>query len=234
MKNNTLTDETLDKLLIEYMPKANMLLEQLEEERDKDLAPHVFSRRYKRSMKRIIKEYSRTPFQKNLVKLRKYAAAILIILVLTNGILISTVEGYRERIFEVITNIYEKFTSIVIDVEDPIDREDMELNFIEPSYIPEGFELINDMQTAITRIMHYMNDNKIILIEQSIITSGELRIDTEDTMIKEINVNNQIIKYSINKGMLIGYWNDNKFSYLINSDVSFEEFIKILEGIIKK
>ncbi|NLY47224.1 MAG: hypothetical protein GX053_14730, partial [Tissierella sp.] len=105
MRNDTLTDETLDKLLIEYMPKANMLLEQLEEERDKDLEPHVFSSRYKRSIKRKKKEYSRTPFQKKLVKLRKYAAVILIIFTLTNGVLIATAQGYREMVFKVITNI---------------------------------------------------------------------------------------------------------------------------------
>lgn len=234
MKNDTLTGETLDKLLFEYMPKANMLLEQLEEERNKDLEPHVFSRQYKRNMKRIIKEYSRTPFQKSLVKLRKYAAVILIFLALTNGVLISTVEGYRERVFEVITNIYEKFTSIIIEVEEPINIDETELNFIKPSYIPDGFEIVDDMQMDIGRKIYYMNESHIITFKQNIITNEEIRLDTEGAVIDQMEINNQIIKYFLNKGIYNAQWFDEKYRYSINAEVSFEEFIKIIEGIIKK
>lgn len=235
MKNDILSDEAIDKILIEYMPKTNILLDQLEEERDKDLVPHVFSRGYKRNIKRIIKEYSRTPFQKRLFKLRRYVAVILALFILTNGVLIATAEGYRERVFNAITNIYEKFTSIVIDVEEPLDTKNMELNFIKPSYIPDGFQVIDDMRTGIARTIDYMNeDYSLLMFNQSIITSGELRLDTEDTIIKEIKVNNQTIEYFFNKDTCIGYWNDSKYRYLVSAEVSFEEFVKILEGIIKK
>ena len=232
MKNNALTDEALDQLLIEYMPKANILLDQLEEEKDKDLEPHIFSRRYKRNMKRIIKEYSRTPFQNKLVKLRRYAAVILIIFTLTNGVLIATAQGYREIVFKVITNIYDRYTSIVTEVENPMERMDMELNFIEPSYIPEGFVLIDDMQTDIERMIYYMNEDKLITFSHGIIANSERKIDTEGTSIKEIEVNNKIINYVFNKEMYIAYWFDGGYEYSVNAEVSFEDFIKIIEGIL--
>jgi len=73
------------------MPKANILLDQLEEKRDKNVAPHVFSSRYKRNMKKIIKEYSRTPMQKKLAALYKYAAVVLVTFILANSLLIATV-----------------------------------------------------------------------------------------------------------------------------------------------
>lgn len=234
MKNDILTDEALDKLLIEYMPKANIILDQLEEERDKDLEPHIFSRRYKRNIKRLIKEYNRTPFQKKLIKLRKYAAAILIFLFLTNGILITTVEGYRQRVFEVITNVYEKFTSIIIDVEEPLNIEEIELNFIEPPYIPDGFELIDDMQTDIERIVYYMNEDKIIIFTQSIVASKETKIDTEDTLGEVLEINDYKIKYSFNKDIYNADWYDDKYTYSITAEVSFDEFVNIIEGLIKK
>lgn len=230
MQNNVLTDEALDKLLIEYMPKADILLEQLEEERDKDTEPHVFSKRYRRKMKKIIKEYSRTPMQKRLVNLCKYAAVILILFILTNSILIVTVQAYREKVFETIITVYEKFTSIVIEVEESSNEG---LSFTQPSYIPDGFKVINDIQIDITRKIDYMNDNKIMVFKQSIIKSGEIRIDAEGTSFEEMEVNNQIIKYVFNKDMYIAHWTDNNFSYIINAEVSFEEFIKIIEGIIK-
>ena len=232
MKEEVLTDEELDRLLIEYMPKANILLEQLEEERDKNMTPHVFSKHYRKNMKKIIKEYSRSPIQKQFATLGKYAAGILILIILTNSVLIISVEAYRENFFETMTNAYKKFTSIIIEVEKPSDDN---LNFIEPSYIPEGFELISDMQTDITMKIDYINnDDKIIVYRQSIITSGETRIDTENTLVEEIEIQNQKITYSFNKDAYNAYWNDNKFIYSIIAEVSFEEFVKIIEGIIKK
>ena len=233
MKDENLTDEELDSLLIEYMPKANILLEQLEEERDKNMDSHVFSKHYRRNMKKIIKEYSKSPIQKQFATLGKYVAGILILIILINSGFIVSVEAYRENFFKIITNTYKKFTSIIIEVEKPSD--DDSLNFIEPSYIPEGFELISDMQTDITRKIDYTNsDNQIITFKQSTITSKEIRIDTEDTSMAEITINNSAINYILNKGAYNAYWNDNKFIYSIIAEVSFEEFVKIIEGIIKK
>ena len=133
--------------------------------------------------------------------------------------------------YEIINTVYEKFTSIVTEVEEvPFDEE---MIFIQPSYIPEGFDLVGDMQTDITRKIDYINENKIIEFKQSIITSGETQIDTENTSIKEMEINKHIIKYYLNKGMYNAYWNDNKFTYSITAEVSFEELINIIEGIQK-
>lgn len=234
MKDEFITDEALDQLLFEYMPKANTLLDQLEEERDKDIDSHIFSSRYKRNMKKIIKEYTRTPFQKKLANLRKYAAIILIIFILANGMLIATAQEYREMIFRIITNIYEEFTSIKIKVEGPMDIEDLELNFIEPTYIPDGFEIVDDIQSDISRTIVYMKDNNIIVFRHGLIVDGEMKIDTEGTSIKEMEVNNQMISYVFNKGMYLAHWFDDVYMYTIDAEVSFDEFSMILEGIIKK
>ena len=224
-----LTDEKLEKILYEYMPKANTLLDQLEEERDKELAPHIFSKDYKNNMEKVIKYYTRTPMQRKFGTLRRYVAGFLILFMLTNSLLFVTAQEYRERFFEMINTVYDKFTSIVIEVEErPFDEE---VSFIQPSYIPEGFDLISDMQTDITRKMDYINENKIIEFKQSIITSGETKIDTEKTSIKEMKINENTIKYYLNKGIYNAYWNDNKFSYSITAEVSFEELTKIIEGI---
>lgn len=233
MQNEILTDEALGKLLYEYMPKANILLDILEEERDKDKEPHVFSKRYNKNMKKIIKEYSRTPMQEKFATIRKYVATILIIFILVNGILIATAEGYRENFFKIITTVYEKFTSIITEVEDEHFYE--ELNFIEPTYIPDGFKVVNYIETEITRKIDYRNDyNDIIVFMQGIITSEEIRIDSEGTSIEEMKISNQVVSYVFNKGIYNGFWNDEQYSYSITAMVSYEEFVKIIEGVLNK
>ncbi|NYB75648.1 DUF4367 domain-containing protein [Sedimentibacter hydroxybenzoicus DSM 7310] len=227
-----ITDEELDILLTEHMPKANKLLNQLEEERDKDITSHVFSESYKKRMKKIIKEYSRTPAQIKFAAFRKYAAAALIIFILANSFLIITVEAYRTRVFKIITTIYDTFTSIITETDDVPFNEAPE--FTEPSYVPDGFEVINNINTGITRKIDYKNRERILVYKQSVLTSSELRIDTEGTEIKEIKIGNHIINYVFNKGMYNAYWFDNEYSYLITGEISFEELLKVIESVVQK
>ncbi len=230
MKN--ITDEELDILLTEHMPKANMLLNRLEEERYKDMTPHIFSEEYKKRMKKVIKEYSRTPAQIKFAAFRKYAAAVLIIFILTNSFLVVTVEAYRTRVFKIITTIYNTFTSIITETDDVPFNESPE--FTEPSYVPDGFEVINIINTGITRKIDYKNRERILIYKQSALTSSELRIDTEGTEIKEIKVGKYNINYVFNKGMYNAYWFDHEYSYLISGEISFEELIKIIESVVQK
>lgn len=232
MQYKYLTDEELDLLLIEHMPQANMLLDRLEEERDKDVTLHVFSSEYKKKMKRIIKEYSSTPAQIKFATFRKYAAAVLIIFILTSSFLIVTVEAYRTRVFKIITTIYDTFTSIITETDNVPFNEAPE--FIIPSYIPEGFEIINERQSDISIKIDYANDNKILVYKQGIIANSELRIDTEGTKIENIIIKGYSVNYVFNKGMYNAYWFDNEYSYLIAGEISFEELLKVIEGVIQK
>ena len=230
MKDKTLSDEALDELLYEYMPKANIILDQLEEERDKDIVPHVFSEQYNKKMGKLIKEYSGSSVQKKFATFRKFVAGFVILFILTNGILFATAEGYREKFFKIITTIYEKYTSIKIEVEGPAIEG---LSFTEPSYIPDGFEIIKDRQGDISRVIQYMNDDRIIVFNQGILTNAEIQIDTEGAIIEDMEVNGQLITYVFNKDMYIAYWTDNEFSYIINAEVSYEEFVRVVEGVTK-
>ncbi len=232
MQRKALTDEELDRLLAVHMPKANALLDSLEEERYKDMAPHIFSEDYKKNMKRIMKEYSMTSKQRKFKIFRKYAAAVLVIFILINGFLIVTVEAYRAKIYKIITTIYNTHTSIITETDDSPINENPE--FSEPSYIPDGFEVINQSSSDISRIIDYANGDRIIVFKQSIIANSELGIDTEDTKMEELEIDKYNIKYVFNKGMYNAYWFDNEYRYLITGEISFEELVKIIESIIQK
>lgn len=247
MKNKDLTDEELDRMLTEYMPKANILLDQLEEERCKDISSHVFSKRYKKNMRKLLKEHGRTPNQRKFIKISKYIVASLIVLVLINSTLIASVEAYREAIIKTVVNNKKVINAIIESnvikkeqdgvivtiIERKLKQEVIELNFVEPSYVPKGFESKNDKQDDIKRKIEYINGEKTIVYIQSIIGKEEIIIDREDLLTKKKKINNKTIYYAQNKGIYKVSWNDNKFNYSIVAEVSFEELIKIIEGIQK-
>lgn len=254
MRNKDLTDEELDRMLTEYMPKANILLDQLEEERCKDISPHIFSKGYKKNMRKLLKEHGRTPNQKIFAALSRSIAVILIVLVLINSILIVSVEAYREEIVkkmvsgykEIIPKIQETIViremtvkdikdqkQVTITIREQEKRPMIELDFVEPSYIPKGFESISNVQDDIKRKIEYINGEKTIVYIQSIIGREEILVDREDLLTKKKKVNNKTIYYTKSKGIYKVSWDDNKFNYSIVAQVPFEELIKIVEGVQK-
>lgn len=243
MKNKVLTDEDLDRLFTEYMPKANLLLDQLEEERDRDIASHVFSKHYQKNIKKIIKEYNRKPNQRKIIKASKYIAASLIVLALINSIPIVSVEAYRETLIKKVVKSYRAViqttwktenrngsTIYIMEskVKDPVI---IELDFIEPSYIPEGFESISEIQDDIKRKIEYIHGDKTIVYTQSILGNQEIIVYRNDLSTKKKKISDKTIYYTEDKGIYKVSWNDNDFNYSIIADVSFEELIKIVEGI---
>lgn len=253
MKNKDLTDEELDRMLTEYMPKANILLDQLEEEKCKDISSHVFSKHYKKNMRKLLKEHGRTPNQKRFVALSKSIAVILIVLALINSILIVSVEAYREEIVKKMVSGYKEIIPIIqetiviremtvkdikqnkvtITIKEQEKKPMIELDFVEPSYIPKGFESISNIQDDIKRKIEYINGEKTIVYIQSIIGKEETIIDREDLLTKKKKINNKTIYYAQNKGIYKVSWDDSKFNYSIIAEVPFEELIKIVEGIQK-
>lgn len=245
MKDKVLTDDDLDRLLTEYMPKANILLDQLEEERDKDMGPHFFSKHYQKNMKKIIKEHNRRPARRKNLKVSKYIAASLIVFALINSILIVSVEAYRETVIKKVVKSYRAViqttwktenrngsTIYVMErkVEEPVI---IELDFIEPSYIPEGFESISDTQNDIKRKIEYMHGDKSIVYTQSILGNQEIIVYRNDLSTKKKKISDKTIYYTEDKGIYKVSWNENEFNYSIIADVSFEELINIIEGIQK-
>lgn len=234
MENKFLTEEELDELLIKHMPRANEILDRLEEERDKNQPPHVFSTRHERSINKIIKKYNKGYYQNRYTHLLKYAAVILVTFILANSLLIVTVQAYRESLIRIITTVYKTFTSIVIDGENISDVSDAKIRFSEPSYIPDGFKILSYIETGTTRKINYVNDERIIVFMQKTTTAEEILIDTEGTEIKEIEINKIKVKYVFNKGMYYAYWYESEFGCSVNAEVSFDELTKIIKGIIKK
>lgn len=193
---------------------------------------YSFSRRFLRKMNALMKYERRSSFGRFATQFGRIVAAVLVVVIMLNTVLVVSVEAYRERFFEIVRTVTEKFTSFFVEVDD--DAPVTELVPIEPPYIPEGFELIEQFSDAISHTVIYLNeDGQEIYYEQVIITDGEHRIDTEDASVEVVEIENCTAYVVVKNGTTQILWIDGSCRFQIISNTDYETVIAIAEKIIK-
>lgn len=102
-----------DSQLYKYVPKAEKLwLSWLPT--DEEIPEHIFSKRFERKMKRLIRNQRRTPrIRKIFLTAKRITAAVLVLTMLSfSGLM--TVEAYREKFIEMITEVMDDLTHFKI------------------------------------------------------------------------------------------------------------------------
>lgn len=219
-----------DDFLYKHMRKAEIkMLDSLPKEEE---LSHKFSKDFEKKMDKLIKEQKRTPFKRSFVVYGKRAAAIFFIIASVSFATTMSVEAYRIKFFEVITEVWEEFTSITFKSEKDI--SDSKLVPIRSDYIPKGFSIVEEELSDYINLTVYTNSNNIeIIYEQSLISDGEIILDTEGAEVKTIIIENQEINYFSNKGVNQVYWNDDNYTYAFISSIDMEGLFRMTKSILK-
>lgn len=143
-----------DEFLYTHMAQAeNLMLDQIPPERE---LKHHFSRRFRRKMRALIRYERRTPRMRKAVHCMKVAAAAFaVILSLTFGAFMS-VEASRTRIIEIITRVLSDATSVRISVDNGAPSDKI-LRPVTPTYVPEGYGVLDEQIYDTSQIIIYNN-----------------------------------------------------------------------------
>nr|WP_300002916.1 DUF4367 domain-containing protein [Tissierella sp.] len=219
-----------DEFLSEHIRKLEIkTLDELPKEEDLN---HNFSKAFEDKMNKLIKEEKQSFFIRNFNRYGKRAAAILIIALSVSFLVTMSVEAYREKFFQVITDVKKEFTSVRIESDDEI--VDRILKPINPGYIPEGFTILEEnLNDYVNRTIYSNANDEEIIYEQRIISNGETIFDTEGVEVKTMEINNQEINFFTNKGVSQIYWNDDLDMYRLSSTIEQDKLIKVAKSIIK-
>ena len=218
-----------DDFLYDHMESVeNIILESLPKEDD---LSQKFSKRFERKMNKLIIRERKSPFIKSFINYSKKAAIILFVFISITFATTMSVEAYRVRIFEVVIEIWEEFTSIIFRSKENID--DGKLIPINSTYIPHGFTIIEEDTNHYEHFIYWENDYGIeIMFEQAKITSNAIISDTEGIKVEKIFIEEQEVIYFTNKNVHQLYWNDSNYIYTIVSAYDKKELIKMAESII--
>lgn len=198
-------------------------------------------------------EYLPQTTSRHVRKLRplKYLMTASVAVCMTIAVSISALAmspDLRNMLWSVFTTTNEKATDFKLSYseneESLASETSTELTDFEVSWLPQGFELINNTNFPDNYIAYKFSDKNDNTIEISRMTGDNsvLSIDTEDAVISEANINGQHATISENldeagKNQIIITWadkNDGTFYEVAAHGVSESEVLRVANNITDK
>ena len=217
-----------DEMLREAVIKADMCeLEALPAEHEIE---HEFSKRFERRMRKLIrrsKTGSREADRVVFLRRRAVALAAAIVILLATAMSVSAV---RVAVFEFITEVYKKFTHMFFEENQSSNDAAGEFIVRRPSFIPEGFELV-DEKTAGPVLLVYEKGANYISYSQQRLEDVSADINTEGAELEGLEFEGCPAKYYSNQGLQNLLWYDDEYLYMVSSTLDREAVFRVAESV---
>lgn len=199
-------------------------------------ATYTLSPEFYRKMDKILRAQEKVMRKYNIIRILKYAAIIVLMI----GTLALTNSDVRAKIKEIFFEMFDEyavmtFNSDSVNVITSLEDLDFELG-----YVPDGFELVEEIKDSNMIKFYYKNNEDEVLIIKHILTSNmdnEFKTDNNEMTFELINVDGEFEGYfrsseNNNKENSLIYYNSELGFYVnIRSILSKEDLIKIAENI---
>jgi len=195
-----------------------------------------------KKMREIIDNYSentncrksRKAFKKALPKV----AAILAVIFIITTIFVANAEAIKIKVLNLMMEKTEKYTSVDIKEESDILKntsraipQDWE-GLYAPTYIPEGFRIIEAKSYNKISSIAYLNDaGQTILFEERAREISNLRVDTEDTNAVPIEIKGFEGLLTEKNDITKIIWYNDDFLFSLMSKIDKNELMKIAESV---
>lgn len=225
MKQLSVTDEWL----YQYMPVVDeAIIRELEDNTDYE---YQFTGKFERRMRKLMRHEAH-PWVGTFFRLSKKAAVLLVCAVSILFVMTMSVEARRVRFFETVKTILED--SMVYSYFTELDQGTMQ--YVEPGYIPEGYqEIERDVSERWLGIIYSNQNEELITWDQMMVQDGEeLIVDTEydQQITKEVNGKNIII-WRRSDETVIAYCEYGKYAYLLIADnLGIDEVCMVFKNTI--
>jgi len=214
-------------MLREAVIKADMCeLEALPAEHEIE---HEFSKRFEQRMRKLIRRSKAGSRAGRVVFLRRRAVALAaaIAILLATAMSVSAV---RAAVFEFITEMYEKFTHMLFEESQSSNDAADEFIVRRPSFIPEGFELV-DEKTAGPVLLVYEKGANYISYSQQRLEDVSVDINTEGAELEELEFEGLPAKYYSSRGLQNLLWYDDEYLYMVSSTLDRDVVFRVAESI---
>ena len=191
---------------------------------------HQFSKKFQKKMNALIRYQKYTPTVKTRHQIYRMAAAVLVVVLLLNVLLIISVEAYRNKVFSFLTESWEKLTSFVVR-SDTITGSGTIIP-MEPDFLPEGYEELERYTTDYEHTVIWVNpQGQEIVFSQTLLSQSESIFDTEDANVREIDIVGKHIYILDEHTACQVHWLSDDCEFLLIGILSEDEIIEIIESI---
>lgn len=217
-----------------YANKLCAEAEQLEEQY-KDLPePEGLRQWFNEYAKELEKEAKASLYKARFRKNASRVAALFLILLLVSAAVTMSVEAFRVRFLNFFIEKESNHNVLEFEVsEQTIEWPKEWINFYYPSYIPDGYMLVEAQgNSSMKTILLMDSEGKLLIISQSTGDIG-MNLDSEqvDSEIIDVNENEAMIIKKDNVISII--WTENGCVFTVEGEEKIDVMIKIAEKIKK-
>lgn len=203
--------EVTDELLYEYYPKAeDHLLNSLPKE---DEIYYEFSDIFNNKMKKLLKESKRPKFINNFYKHSKKVSIIAIAFIISIFTITMSVEALRIQLFDLIKNVYEKFTIYQFNIKEYEEIKNNKFKML--SYLPKEFKEVDKNENNHSIFVSYSSDNEYLTFSGFKVTDSNMYVDTEDADISKVMINGINADYIVKENDYKLVWQDSNNIYVL-------------------
>ena len=238
------SEEKMLEALYEYAAAChadNILKEyQIEDDSNPEFVlPPEFDTRMKKIIAKYERKESRNRIRKKIAKIAPKAAIFLLVLIGSFTIVVASVQALRVKALNIILNIQNQYTSIQTEDENNSRLNQVgkqipqDWNGYVPTYVPPGFIIDKTKASNLMNVIYYKNEqDQTIEFTQYLSSNTDLRIDTEDAAVQNININNDDALLSEKQGIISIAWKEGYLFSLIG-EADKADMLKMAESIKK-
>lgn len=214
-----------------------LYLEEYEKElpTDEEVADVTFTPEFEAKMERLLRRQSKPYYVLVNTAGKRVASVILAVLL---GLMVTTfsVKALREPFIRFITEMFEKFTSIVFVQNEEPDDEPFVFEKMEPQYVPEGYVVDSVVETeAVYNVKYTHSTMTLIDYKQRRSVNVEMNIDTESTAYQPITIAGlEGVKYKNKDTITLTFCNKHyMFALVAPITLDENELLRMAESIVQ-
>jgi hypothetical protein len=144
-------------------------------------------------------------------------------------------DAFRVRLLNLVVETKERFTAVSVDSDPPtmgITATPQEWqNEQYPTYIPEGYDFSEVREFGMIKMIEFMNaDGKTIVFSRSSV-DAEYQLNSEGGTVSDITINGNEGILIDNQGLVIVYWHDAQYSYVVHGEEDVDTMLKVAESV---
>ncbi|MDW7662676.1 MAG: DUF4367 domain-containing protein [Bacillota bacterium] len=150
------------------------------------------------------------------------------------GIFVTTmsVEAFRIRLFNIVTEVTDKYTKVsIVESDNGLEPQIDWDTYYAPEYIPEGYNYSNNEIFGEIKIIFYSDTSGREIQFSQTPVNPEYQIDSEDAVVTEVIINAEKGILAQKEGLLTLIWTTDEKTFHIIGEMESDEIIKMAESL---
>ncbi|MBU5435788.1 DUF4367 domain-containing protein [Pseudoflavonifractor sp. MSJ-37] len=193
---------------------------------------HHFSPKFRRKMRRLLRDQRRSPAVRQLLRMVRHAAVLILTVSVVGFSCLMTVEACREKVITIISEVFTDLTRFHIS---STRKGGYGLGTITFGYLPEGMEEMERTTTDMERIIYLSGTDGIRLkFRQQMIdadTDMKVILDTEDAKVTATSIDGDMGTLVVKDDYTILMWEDDRYLFLLSGAFDADEIIAVANGV---